>query len=313
MSDVKGRGRRCSRRDKSFALTLFHKSPKIYKLLRKVFFLPSVTTLRRSLKGFKLNPGFNKNLFKALQLKTCQMSATDKLCVILFDEMSIKESLSYDIAEDSDPPHLIKNVRNNLKKHGLQVHGHDVKWKYIEELFNLDVTFPIRMAPKLTSKHIELPPFSSMRVKLATQVLSHSVAAGISTLSILGRLPPDAIHTGSFIERFDQLFNAFNSSSTSSPQKMRYAMSATSEHLSFLQDCAQWFKGVKSNGPRTRLPCLQGWEMSIQSLLCLWEELRQYQNVKFLLTGRLNQDSLENLFSVIRGKGGHIGVWERFV
>ena len=68
MSDVKGRGRRWARRDKSFALTLFHKSPKIYKLLRKVFFLPSVTTLRRSLKGFKLNPGFNKNLFKALQL-----------------------------------------------------------------------------------------------------------------------------------------------------------------------------------------------------------------------------------------------------
>ena len=27
--------------------------------------------------------------------------------------------------------------------------------------------------------------------------------------------------------------------------------------------------------------------------------------MKFLLTGRLNQDSLENLFSVIRGKGGH--------
>ena len=44
---------------------------------------------------------------------------------------------------------------------------------------------------------------------------------------------------------------------------------------------------------------------AIQSLLCLWEELCQYQNVKFLLTGRLNQDSLENLFSVIRGKGEH--------
>ena len=43
---------------------------------------------------------------------------------------------------------------------------------------------------------------------------------------------------------------------------------------------------------------------AIQSLLCLWEEFCQYQNVKFLLTGRLNQDSLENLFSVIRGKGG---------
>lgn len=35
------------------------------------------------------------------------------------------------------------------------------------------------MAPKLTEKHIHLPPFTNMRVKLATQDFSHSVAAGM--------------------------------------------------------------------------------------------------------------------------------------
>ena len=51
-------------------------------------------------------------------------------------------------------------------------------WKHIEDFYDLDSRSPIRMAPKLTRKHIDLPAFTNMRVKLATQVLSHSVAAG---------------------------------------------------------------------------------------------------------------------------------------
>lgn len=69
------------------------------------------------------------------------------------------------------------------------------------------------MAPRLTAKHLELPPFSSMRVPLAAQVLSHSVVAGINTLSVLGKIESDAVHTAGFIEKIYQLFNACNSSS----------------------------------------------------------------------------------------------------
>ena len=43
--------------------------------------------------------------------------------------------------------------------------------------------------------------------------------------------------------------------------------------------------------------------MTIRAALSLWRELRKCHNIKFLLTGRLNQDSLENLFGQIRGKG----------
>ena len=60
-------------------------------------------------------------------------------------------------------------------------------------------------------KHIYLLPFSSMRVNLAAQVLSHSVAAGISFLVTCKELPEEAIHTAHFVEHFDNLFNTFNS------------------------------------------------------------------------------------------------------
>ena len=51
------------------------------------------------------------------------------------------------------------------------------------------------MAPKLQDKHIDL----SFSVHLVAQVLRHSVAAGISTLSILGHLDEQVKHTASFI------------------------------------------------------------------------------------------------------------------
>ena len=52
------------------------------------------------------------------------------------------------------------------------------------------------------------------------------------------------------------------------------------------------------------VPCLIGWQISIKSLLALWENL-QRKGFKYFLTNRLNQDCVENLFSIIRGSGGH--------
>ena len=57
-----------------------------------------------------------------------------------------------------------------------------VQWRFVTEFYYFDKANAIRMAPKLQDKHINLPPFASMRVNLAAQILSHSVAAGISTL-----------------------------------------------------------------------------------------------------------------------------------
>ena len=39
-------------------------------------------------------------------------------------------------------------------------------------------------------------------------------------------------------------------------------------------------------------------------LFGLWLHLKKEEKLQFILTGRLNQDCVENLFSIIRGKGG---------
>ncbi|GFO22218.1 hypothetical protein PoB_004872300 [Plakobranchus ocellatus] len=45
-----------------------------------------------------------------------------------------------------DPPHLIKNARNNLKKYGFTVSGETVSWSFIEEFHKQDSATPIRFA-----------------------------------------------------------------------------------------------------------------------------------------------------------------------
>ena len=123
------------------------------------------------------------------------------------------------------------NIRNNFMKSNYKYDSIEVKWEYIVDFYNKDKTMLIRMAPKLKDKHIILPPFSAMRVNLAAQVLSHSVAAGIHTLCALKHLPDEASATAEFIETFDQLFNAFNNASLNSSHKYKNALSESSGHF----------------------------------------------------------------------------------
>ena len=178
-----------------------------------------------------------------------------------------------------------------------------IKWDYVVDFYNFDAAGAIRMAPKLTDDHISLPMFTKMRVNLAAQVLSHTVAAGISTLHRLKYISEEAKTTATFIETMDQLFNAFNSSGLTSRQKFGHALTNTSGHFEFLKDTLEYFNNLELPNKRS-LPCINGWKISISSLLGLWTDLSQKLDFKFLLTNRLNQDCVENLFSIIRGKGG---------
>ena len=178
-----------------------------------------------------------------------------------------------------------------------------ISWNPIQQFYDQDTKLPVRMAPKLTKKHIELPPFSTLRVKYAAQVLSHSVYAGISTMVTFNQLPIDALATANFVKRFDSLFNCFNIKTPKSKKPYNHAMTVNSSHHDFLKECQSWLPLVKSVSKRS-LPCLEGWQIAIKSLNFLFQELAE-SGVKYLLTSRLNQDCLENLFSIIRGKGGH--------
>jgi len=93
-------GRRWSSKLRKLALSLFHSSPKTYRLLNKVFYLPSISTLKRILKNINIQTGFSSALLEAFKAKVQTMSPTDKLCSLVFDEMIIKEAVSYNLRAD---------------------------------------------------------------------------------------------------------------------------------------------------------------------------------------------------------------------
>ncbi|XP_041918310.1 uncharacterized protein LOC121682290 isoform X1 [Alosa sapidissima] len=197
-----------------------------------------------------------------------------------------------------DVPHLVKSIRNNLKQHPINIQGNEVSWKYLQDFYIKDRKGVIRLAPKLTASHIYLPPSSNIRVNLATQIFSHSVAAGMQTMVLQHQLQKDALHTAKFAEDMDRLFDVLNSRMKDS-KWWRRPLGTDSNRLDYLQNCISWIKSWKFGSTRPP-PCRTGLVLSIRSILKLYQEL-MCEGVKYLCTSTLNKDYLENLFS---GKGG---------
>ena len=85
-----------------------------------------------------------------------------------------------------DVPHLFKCIRNGLYKYDVEVDGKLLSWQHIKAFYDLDSARPLRFAPKLKRSHLVLKPFKKMKVKLATQVMSRTVASGMTLYSSLG-------------------------------------------------------------------------------------------------------------------------------
>lgn len=90
---------RFSLEDKMFALSIQKQSPRGYKLLKKIFALPSRRTLSNFLHQIPFKTGINEHIFSALQ-KTCNSFAKEKYCSIVFDEMALEPGLHYSSSDD---------------------------------------------------------------------------------------------------------------------------------------------------------------------------------------------------------------------
>ena len=54
--------------------------------------------------------------------------------------------------------------------------GQYVLWQHITQIFYQDMDNGLKLLPRLSYEHVNLTPYSVMRVNLAAQVLSTSVA-----------------------------------------------------------------------------------------------------------------------------------------
>ena len=123
----------------------------------------------------------------------------------------------------SDAPHLIKTTRNCLYHSGsgtctryMWNDGQFILFQHIAQLYYQDIDNGLKLLPKLTYEHINLSSYSVMRVNLAAQVLSSSVA---KVLQAFG--PPEAAATSKLCEMVDNFFDCLNVRSLAESQKKR--------------------------------------------------------------------------------------------
>ena len=97
-----------------------------------------------------------------------------------FQHPSIDDAVVYCIMDNA---HMVKLARNTLAKHAMKnKDGKVISWSYIKELHSLQTKEGLRFANKLTAAHVDEWHRRKMKVKLAVQVLSQSVADALQFL-----------------------------------------------------------------------------------------------------------------------------------
>ncbi|XP_041982493.1 uncharacterized protein LOC121735658 [Aricia agestis] len=92
-------GKRWQPQNKTYALSIFKRSPKAYRYLQKMLPLPSTRSLQRLLKEIPMEPGIHSKIIQILKEKSVEMEDDEKYCV-LFDEIALKKRLIYNESLD---------------------------------------------------------------------------------------------------------------------------------------------------------------------------------------------------------------------
>ncbi|GBO27697.1 Transposable element P transposase, partial [Araneus ventricosus] len=214
-----------------------------------------------------------------------------------------------------DPPHLLKSVRNNLKNHGIffedkvasvKLRTCFADWSHIQKLYELDSKKKICACRKLTKRHIEVSGLKKMNVKLAAQVLSHSVAAALNLYVGKENFDSKASETAQFVYNMDKIFDSVNARSRKHEKKEMCAATGNSGHLELWKEKIAWIEKwhIRSSktGRKIYAACKIGWLITLKAFIGISEYL--LQKIKFIITSRFSQDALENTFSSIRRRGG---------
>ena len=183
---------------------------------------------------------------------------------------------------------------------------------YIKGAFEADVSKrTYRCLPKLKQNYFNFgDTFMKMRVKIAAQQLSHTMAAAIETFFAAGLIQSsESQQTAEFVELIDQLFDSLNSSQFHNHEgkPFRSALSVNSPHIEFwsklLPKLNNWKIFENNNGLngkiRNNFSFVKSWQKTIRAVIYLWGILKD-KGLKFLNLRNLNQDPLEHLFGQIR-------------
>jgi len=216
-----------------------------------------------------------------------------------------------------DMPHLIKSIRNNLLTGDFKINEKLISLNDVKKTYEIDIKNSARAMLKITPTHLSPNPFQKMSCKLAIQILSRSVSSAIKTCINTGELKSKtALNTAHLIEIINDMFDFGSSKNLYDTNPNRRPMSDRNLNVVrklekarslFINAEKISFKNEKSSVP----PCFTGIIWTTTAICELFEnEKNEISKVHpnkelFLMTNRLTQDALENLFSVMRQQNGY--------
>lgn len=240
----------------------------------------------------------------------------------------------YDVAVFLDSCHMIKLIRNHFedKKTFLDQDGNIVDWGYLTKLNNLQEKEGLHIANKLTRKHLQFRN-SVMKVKLASQLLSRSVAVALKFCREDLKLNDfkDSEGTEKFVMIFNDLFDIFNTRRLTQHGLSHPLSNANKEEIFDYLDKAKKYilnlkikttrkrkykenensikLKIKSFEPALSVKCSPGFKgllVCIESLKHLFiTVIEGTKELNYISTYRLSQDHIELFFGSIRMNGGH--------
>ena len=261
----------------------------------------------------------NRKLFN-LHIKL----AIDRKCDVVYKTINLFAPSRF-IYFFADVPHLMKTARNCLYNSGsgscsrlMWNDGQYLLFKHKADIFYRDQAVALHVLPKLTLEHIVLTSFSKMKVKLATQVLSQSVALALQESG-----NNEVLGTAEFCRMMNDFFDCTNVRSLHEHQRKRNDLlkpytAVNDDRFGWLRDVfLQYLENWKSStlqrddeysaDDRAKMflssQTHEGLQISVHSHIEAIQFLLQ-QGFQYVLSERFMQDVLEDYFGHQRAKGG---------
>lgn len=247
----------------------------------------------------------NSSTFKTLG---CDL---DQLFDFIKSDFSIT-STKANVYFTPDACHNVKLARNALGTLGVFKDSNNnlIEWGYIHKLFELQNNIGFKLANKINSSHINWKN-NSMKVKLAVQTLSSSVADSLQFLSKTSKDFGNCDATIRFIRVVDEIFDFLNSRN---PYAKGFKQSINRQNIQYLEtkmkNNIDYLYSLKTATGQDlwkskRKTFILGFAASIKSTIAIAKDLLMNQNFKFILTYKLSQDAIEIFFGFMRGRLGH--------
>lgn len=224
----------------------------------------------------------------------------------------------------ADAPHLLKLIRNHFLDSGYILHGKSISTQSVKEVLKFS-NEDYKLTPKLTVDHLNVEGVQRQIVKLAAQLLLNTVSCAIQHLKNKNLISAvDWEETTMFIKLCNDWFDIFNTSMKFGKHNGLKAFGLNLEYQNnILNRMSQVMEAIRVKNKKLKQPFQKG-EMqnfyinffiphmcvflgllvSNFSLASLFQYLKEKFDITYILTSRLNQDVLEQLFSNLRSKGG---------